>query len=328
MKVIKQKHEIIADDNPMKHIEKIARVCYKSEDKICDGSDKKMIKSLYRNKHMAMFEHFIFIMEVKEMLYKSIEALKLDYFNMTHCNNRYLISCNARSLINMVEDSDAEHHNTMAIVVECIRKELIGHIVKYYDCYELFGMDRDNPPMLSTSINFVENSRTAMTAEEFVKHGWMSCKFTTDRGITHEIVRHRKASFAQESTRYCNYGNNKFGKEITVIDQGFSGAGRSYWCESIMHAESMYLELLNAGATPQLARSVLPTCVKAEIVVTASVEEWLHIFELRSCGFTGSPHPMMKELMDKLLSDVISDWYIKYNNDMNRLLIGGDWLYE
>ena len=120
----------------------------------------------------------------------------------------------------------------------------------------------------------------------------------------------------------------KFGKEITVIDQGFSGAGRSYWCESIMHAESMYLELLNAGATPQLARSVLPTCVKAEIVVTANVEEWLHIFELRSCGFTGSPHPMMKELMDKLLSDVINDWYIKYNDNMNRLLIGGDWLYE
>lgn len=325
MKIVKQNYEILSDTNPMKHIEKIARVCYKSEEKISDGTDKRMIATLFKNGHMAMLEHFRFIMQVNKAIYECIEQINPEYFEYTcdTTSHRYLVSCNARALINMKPKFGGEVHKQMC---KFIKDELIGHIVKEYGCYELFNIEGGNQPILSTPVNFIENKRTCMTGHEFTKHGWMSCKFTTDRGITHEIVRHRKASFAQESTRYCNYGNNKFGKEITVIDQGFSGAGRSYWCESIMHAESMYLELLNAGATPQLARSVLPTCVKAEIVVTANVEEWLYIFELRSCGFTGKPHPMMKELMDKLLEEIVFYWYIKGNKD--GLNIGGDWLYE
>lgn len=325
MKIVKQNHEIITDDNPMKHIEKIARVCYKSEDKICDGSDKRMIATLFKNGHMAMLEHFRFIMQVNKTIYECIEQINPEYFEYTSdtTSHRYLVSCNARALINMKPKFGGEISEQMC---KFVKDELIGHIVKEYGCYELFNIEDGNQPILSTPVNFIENKRTCMTGHEFTKHGWMSCKFTTDRGITHEIVRHRRASFAQESTRYCNYGNDKFGKEITVINQGFSGAGRSYWCESVAHAESMYFELLNIGATPQFARSVLPTCVKAEIVVTANVEEWLHIFELRACGFTGSPHPMMKELMGKLLEEIVFDWYIKGNKD--GLNIGGGWLYE
>ena len=325
MKIVKQNHEIISDTNPMKHIEKIARVCYKSEEKISDGTDKRMIATLFKNGHMAMLEHFRFIMQVNKAIYECIEQTNPEYFEYTYdtTSHRYLVSCNARALINMKPKFGGEISEKMC---KFVKNELIGHIVKEYGCYELFNIEEGNPPILSTPVNFIENKRTCMTGHEFTKHGWMSCKLTTDRGVTHELVRHRKASFAQESTRYCNYGNDKFGKEITVIDQGFSGAGRSYWCESVAHAESMYLGLLDIGATPQSARSVLPTCVKAEIVVTANVEEWLHIFELRSLGTTGKPHPMMKELMGKLLEEIVFDWYIKGNKD--GLNIGGDWLYE
>lgn len=335
MKIVKQNHEIISDTNPMKHIEKIARVCYKSEDKICDGSDKRMIATLFKNGHMAMLEHFRFIMQVNKTIYECIEQINPEYFEYTYdtTSHRYLVSCNARALINMKPKFGGEISEHMC---KFVKDELIGHIVKEYGCYELFNIEDGNQPILSTPVNFIENKRTCMTGHEFTKHGWMSCKFTTDRGVTHELVRHRKASFAQESTRYCNYAKDKFGEEITVVKPPFMSADRldkkivskleKEWEKGIKESEKAYFMLLKLGAKPQEARYVLPTSVKADIVVTTNVEEWLHIFELRSLGTTGKPHPMMKELMGKLLEEIVFDWYIKGNKD--GLNIGGDWLYE
>lgn len=329
MIVEEQKYEILREEDPMKHIERIARVCYKSEHKICNNSAKKMIKALYDNKHMAMLEHYRFIMEVGESMYNALEQLELKHFEFT-CSGRFLVSCNARSLINMVdEDSNADNHGILPISMSYFRNELIGNIVKHYDCYELFGLDRNHPPVLSYGVNFIENKREAMSANEFIKHGWMSCKFITDRGVSHELVRHRLASFAQESTRYCNYNKDKFNNEITVVNP-FCGK-ESYdvhmiWERLCKDAERAYFELLSCDVKPQIARSVLPTSLKTEIVVTANIEEWLHIFELRSIGTTGKPHPMMKNIMDTLFREMIIEWYIK-NDGENKITIGGDWMY-
>lgn len=111
--------------------------------------------------------------------------------------------------------------------------------------------------------------------EAMIEHVSLTVKFVCDRGITHEIVRHRIASYAQESTRYCNYSNDKFGKEITVIKPLFYNTNNqeevkkfNAWSSACEFAEQKYFELIKLGSTPQEARSVLPNSLKTEIVVT------------------------------------------------------------
>lgn len=193
MKIIKAGYEIMDPLNGeeiLKKIERVARVCYKSEDKITAGSAEKMVRALIRSGHEAMLEHFSF-----------------------------------------------------------------------------------------------------------------SVKFTVDRGVSHELVRHRVASFAQESTRYCNYSKSG---EITFIKPLFWDEGDvEYfsWRGACEVAEYEYCKLLNSGATPQEARSVLPNSLKTEVVMTANLREWRHFFKLRALGTTGKPHPQMVEVALPLLEE-------------------------
>lgn len=335
MNIVKQEYHILTPvTNPMRHIERIARVCYKSEDKICDGSDVKIVRKLYNNKHMAMLEHFRFILSVNTQTYELLEKLELKYFNMTKTAERNLVSFNARALIEMVERSNCENHGIMPMVVVCLRDEFIAHIVNRYGCYELFGKtDIGRDYATSQPIYIVENERSHMTAEEWTAHGWMSVLFTVDRGVSHEMVRMRECSFAQESTRYCNYGNLDGG--ITVILpqylEGKSMVDASYatWYNAMCMAQDCYLALLNNNVAPQDARGVLPHNLKVDMVVTTNVKEWLHIFELRALGTTGKPHPMMVQVMMPLFQDMIKQWYIKDDKTAELgLKIGGDWQYE
>jgi thymidylate synthase (FAD) len=130
----------------------------------------------------------------------------------------------------------------------------------------------------------------------------MMVKFVTDRGVSHEIVRHRMCSFVQESTRYCNYGTDKFGGELTVVRpskwDAWTESMRIDWQDSIRVSETRYLNLLRIGSTPQEARSVLPNSLKTEIVVRANFREWRHIFNLRA--ISKAAHPDMRSLMTPL----------------------------
>ena len=131
-----------------------------------------------------------------------------------------------------------------------------------------------------------------------LEHSSISVKFIVDRGVSHEIVRHRLASYSQESTRYCNYGHDN---EITVIKPFFFEEGvykYKYWLEAMECVEIRYLYLLRAGATPQEARSVLPNSLKTEIWMTANLREWLHFFSLRAAK---PAHPQMRQVAIPLL---------------------------
>lgn len=137
--------------------------------------------------------------------------------------------------------------------------------------------------------------------EAMVEHFSFSVLFVCDRGVSHELVRHRVASFAQESTRYCNYG--KAG-DVVFIEPCFWGEdANSYsaWCVACSYAEIIYLQLIGSGRSPQEARSVLPNSLKTEIVVTANLREWRHIFKLRTAK---TAHPQMRELMCPLLDQM------------------------
>jgi thymidylate synthase (FAD) len=139
--------------------------------------------------------------------------------------------------------------------------------------------------------------------EAVIEFGSMMVQFVTDRGVSHELVRHRLCSFVQESTRYCNYGQDKFCGEITVIRpstwDSWTEAMRANWLYCCQKAEERYLTLVNnLGAAPQIARAVLPTCTKAEVCVRANFREWQHMFKLRA--ISRAAHPDMRALMSPL----------------------------
>lgn len=145
--------------------------------------------------------------------------------------------------------------------------------------------------------------------EAVIEHCNVTVKFVCDRGISHEIVRHRLASYCQESTRYCNYSKDGFGGEITVIlpcffDTGMGSASNSLlyeeWKTACERAERSYFKLLDMGATPQQARSVLPNSLKTEVVMTANLREWRHFLKLRC---SKAAHPQMREVACVLLKE-------------------------
>lgn len=190
-----------------------------------------------------------------------------------------------------------------------------------------------------------ENLVTDESAERFVKrlihdghesvleHVSMRVKFTVDRGFSHELVRHRLASFTQSSTRYCNYSQDRFGNEITVVmpvffmdiprerryliildgvkafENGEENADPKerafcYWYCANRVSEKTYLKMLDAKMTPQEARSVLTNSLKTEVVMTTNLREWRHVLNLRAAGVTGKPHPQMLEVMVPLLNEL------------------------
>ena len=141
--------------------------------------------------------------------------------------------------------------------------------------------------------------------DAMLEHVSLTVRFIVDRGVSHELVRHRMASFAQESTRYCNYSADKFGNELTFIKPCFWDEHSPYyatWKWACEVAEESYLRLLANGATPEQARSVLPNSLKTEVIMTANVREWRHFLNLRAVGTTGKPHPQMAEVAGELLT--------------------------
>jgi thymidylate synthase (FAD) len=134
--------------------------------------------------------------------------------------------------------------------------------------------------------------------ESVVEHAVASFRIVCDRGVSHEIVRHRIASYSQESTRYCNYTKDKFGSEITVIQPpGLVDFALAHWKAAMKEAEARYFMLLDHGASPQIARSVLPNSLKTELVMTANFREWLHFIDLRT---SPAAHPQMREIAEMI----------------------------
>jgi thymidylate synthase (FAD) len=160
-----------------------------------------------------------------------------------------------------------------------------------------------------------EDKITPDSAKDFVKmirgrghlsvfeHQFVTVRVICDRGVSHEIVRHRLAAYTQESTRYCNYTKGKFGRELTVIEPCFwtqDDEKYQVWKQTIEQIESGYNKLIELGATPQEARTVLPNSLKTEIVMTMNLREWRHFFTLRT---SKAAHPQMREVAIPLLKE-------------------------
>ncbi|MGC8851619.1 MAG: FAD-dependent thymidylate synthase [Minisyncoccia bacterium] len=153
-----------------------------------------------------------------------------------------------------------------------------------------------------------ENRITSYSYKEFIKkllswghesvleHVSLSVRFICDRGVTHELVRHRLAAYTQESTRYCNYSG-----KIQFIEPLFYKKGSQkykIWYQNCKEAAKNYNQLIQLGSTPEEARSVLPNSLKTEIVATFNIREWRHVFEMRT---QKAAHPQIREVMIPLL---------------------------
>ena len=328
MKTINAGYRLIDDPSITKKIEKVARVCYKSEDKIDEGTDMIMCRSLIKRQHTAMLEHASLVLEVGEQEYSLIETLRsfmenmiedgeqnrkcyLRYTNSTLDGNnyRYFISGNIRAWYEFMMYANSV--NGLPKRLYNIINDNVNNIFDIdVDAFDFVTFDMYDEDDFYAK---VVTDMNQLTDEERMVHETFSVLFTVDRGVTNELVRMRDCSFAQESTRYCNYANGKFGNEITVIlpcffDTGMGTNSNSLvykeWESACKNAEASYFKLLEYGAKPQEARDVLPTSVKADIVMTTNLAEWKHIFNLRACDSTGPAHPQMKEVMIPLFKEM------------------------
>jgi len=154
-----------------------------------------------------------------------------------------------------------------------------------------------------TSAKHFVKSLISSGHESVLEHESISVKIVCDRGVSHELVRHRIASFSQESTRYCDYSKKGSIEYIAPFFFEKDSVDYDIWVDVCIESESAYFHLIERGATPQEARSVLPNSLKTEIVITQNLRQWRHFFKLRALGLTGKPHPQMLEITVPLLSE-------------------------
>ena len=305
MRAIKPFAEIMDIDigkDVLKKIEMVGRTCYKSTDKITDKSAPKFVAGLIKRGHEAMLEHGSFCFEIDYDWYKWVKGT-IEYlsdhrgfksFMRFTSEGRFLMSGNVRAWRDLFR-----HLNEWVGIPFCFEGFIKENLVLFpeYQNEIFLGRTGSIRPIHTDDLK---------TELEFLTHCDVTVRFVVDRGISHEIVRHRPASFAQESTRYCNYGQDKFGGQITFIIPEFfqyNSYEWKIWTNAMRASEADYLKLLECGVTPEKARSVLPNSLKTEVIMTANCAEWKHFFNLRACNSTGKAHPQMLEVSRPLLDD-------------------------
>lgn len=303
MKIVPQSVELIKHDiHPYKFIEKVARTCYKSEDKITDESAEKMMAGLVKSGHLSVLEH--------EYLYFRLSLSDEEWWNSNirtedarflHINGLH-VSGSMRAFNEFFEKCESEYSPHAD-------GKMLVHAHRLYPL--IFGasmieedVDTDGVILLNRNkfiLDIVDTSEpNKLAGKTIMKSIPHTLKFTTSRAIANELVRHRLIVASQESQRYVDYSKDKTDNQITVIEPLIHPTdilNYENWHYAMVMAECQYMNLRKGGMKPEIARGVLPNDCKTEIVVTATEEEWQHIINLRYHGTTGTPHPQMRELM-------------------------------
>lgn len=288
----------------LRKIEVVGRTCYKSTDLITDDSAPKFVSGLIKRGHEAMLEHasFCFILPHPEWnglqtIIKNLEQHSWKSFLRFTNADRHLVSGNVRAWRDFMKVC-YDQNGCLPLYLQKFIESNPVLFPEFQKDIRYFG--RKDVRMIPVKTDDLKNET------EFLTHCDVTVRFVVDRGITHEIVRHRPASFAQESTRYCNYSKDKFGGQVTfIIPESFQYGSPAWkvWKESVERSEADYFTLINLGVTPEWARTVLHHSVKTELIMTASCGEWKHFFALRACNVTGKAHPQMLEVSRPLLDD-------------------------
>lgn len=312
MKIIEQSHTWIKEPDPIKLIEFAGRTCYKSEDKITEDSANKFVKMLIKSGHMSVLEHGQAAFEVESYMFDHIGRTPHSQFiRRSQVRGRTIISANFRAWEEFFEAYYSLYENKALHPIQALNQDLYS---RYPDAF--MRLWYSNP----TDSFFHRITENQMTSEEKLIHATRTCRFGTNRGVTHELVRHRSQwAFSQESTRYVKYdGEMEFILPVWVSKnalntwdyigdiEGSHAAGvisfaEQFMLKSQLHAELTYKKLLLEGWKPEQAREVLPNSLKTEIVCTAPLSEWRHMLRLRT---SKAAHPQMRALMEPVLSDL------------------------
>ena len=301
MKIVKPSFEIWEQsaglEGVYKQIEKVGRVCYKSEDKITEDSAKPFVDRMIKSGHGAMLEHGTVYLTMPMETILPIEANGWGKYTKNPYSKGFKV---------------CEVDGQKRVAVTTNLRVLVEN-------------------------GWLDDLQYICEPTEYHERR-VTVHFVCDRGVSHEFVRHRVMSFAQESTRYCNYSKDKFGNELTFIipcwldiPTGHYAYWDGDWCDidkmkiqlpegehkdidaflwTLNNAETHYTLLINSGWKPQEARAVLPNSLKTELVVTGFTSDWNHFFDLRARGTTGAPHPQAKELAEPLMKEFIARKYI------------------
>ena len=247
-------------------IELAGRTCYKSEDNMTDTSAKDFVNRMVASKHYAMLEHGTVYLKFTDNAVRTIiiDHIKCDeYLYDDYTYNKYS-DINSRS---NVGNTDWYVTTNYRVLVEN---------------------------------NWLDDLQYLCEPTEYHEKR-ITTRFICDRGVSHELVRHRVFSFAQESTRYCNYSKDKFGKELTFIKPSWwkeeDNEVATLYIQPWRNIENCYLTLIENGIKPQDARAILPNALKTEVVMTGFESDWHHFFELRCAK---AAHPDMQKLANEL----------------------------
>lgn len=327
---------------PFQIIETVGRTCYKSEDKITEASAEKFVQDIIKRQHFAMTEHFwphLILPNTNEQDFlddlhvlatsaeKSSSDIELTRFlNVSILGDIVYVSAPLRVFLEWDAYLSAGNktiaQGSIIDLMSCLSNNLPGvfqfpaglgvrqkclFVTREQMKREIIAKFEELP----TLHDFYDQRH------ELMKHMEHTVHFVCDRGVSHELVRHRPASFGQESTRYCNYSKEKFGGEVTYImpfffddpnppdltEEQFSERYGA-WADTMRTCERNYLRILNDGGTPQEARTVLPNSLKTEVMMTTNELEWQHVIDLRYLAKTGAPHPQMKQVMSLCVKDL------------------------
>lgn len=302
MKIIEQAHTWIKEKDPLKLIEMAGRTCYKSEDKITEDSASRFVKMIVKAGHYSVLEHANKIFEVSAETYAYLKQTpNSKYFNFSEGEGAFIVSGNFRAWLELILEQVAGNYT---LGMQAIRDYFVKNYPDVFPDLPIWGE--------RTAIVLPEN---ALDPAEKLIHATRTCRFITNRGVTHEMVRHRPTwAYSHESTRYVNYkGGMEFirpmwSKCIKVLDKGGrvlvkddASRAEQLWLDAMYLAETRYGTLIKLGWRPEQARGVLPHDLKTEIVCTATLENWQHMLDLRT---SKAAHPQIRALMQPVLVDL------------------------
>lgn len=273
-----------------KHLERCGRTCYQTHDMTTDDSHLRFVSNIHSRKHWSVLEHGVWVFEISAVFFchlKDIEDRR--FINITSDNkkSRFFTSGSFRAWMEL-----ADRTGDPAVLKIC-------QIISRY-CPELFGRYATKPNRFSDDdcsvrIPFL---KTELTFHEYVTHKYYTVSVNTNRGVTHEFVRHRPCAFSQESTRYVGYGEDKEIFIEPIFWEKWDDETREAWADHMLETEERY-RFMNGelGLPYQEAREILPNALKAELVITANLAEWLHILMLRSGK---AAHPEFRKLATQI----------------------------
>ncbi len=300
MKIIAPSYEVLDNldsESLAVRIEFCGRICYKSEDKIDHESALPFVSKMAEHGHNSVLEMGVVSLSIDGVNDKQVTELFLiqpRYLHIDRQDDSLLVTGSVRAFRELL----MFHPDCMIVQAACAflhkRHPYFFNTILPENGFSTTG---------SISVAKMELSEVdRLPADKLLKHRHIAVKFIVNRAVTHEIVRHRPCSFLQESQRYCRYSDDKFGSEVTFIKPMFydeDSPEYEIWQRAMLDTEQMYLQLL-ATSTPQAARTVLPNSCKTELIVYANLDEWRHIFKLRT---TKAAEPSMREVMIPLQQD-------------------------